>query len=67
MIVGFLVLSSDSSMDDCNVLDTQNIYGGGDVQIPLWTIVTAVTLYLYYVVDRSDSSMDDCNLAPAAG
>ncbi len=31
---------SDSSMDDCNTMDNLDAELSGQVQIPLWTIVT---------------------------
>ncbi len=55
-------MSSDSSMDDCNLFKKLGAPKDTGVQIPLWTIVT-----LYFPVTfskfepRSDSSMDDCN------
>ena len=55
------LLSSDSSMDDCN----DNVGAGADstrlVQIPLWTIVTLYDEFRAYRYVGSDSSMDDCN------
>ncbi len=40
---GDLLTGSDSSMDDCNVLDMDIPAEDRLVQIPLWTIVTVTT------------------------
>ena len=53
---------SDSSMDDCNMVFENQLFGHCLVQIPLWTIVTKVPPDLRQAQHPgSDSSMDDCN------
>ncbi len=54
-------ISSDSSMDDCNLSNRIRGRRLFFVQIPLWTIVTAEQEHGVDAVVRSDSSMDDCN------
>jgi len=53
--------SSDSSMDDCNMLHAHNTATRTFVQIPLWTIVTDTMQGRRPGDYGSDSSMDDCN------
>ena len=51
-------------MDDCNLATTWAGLKKGIVQIPLWTIVTAVAFDRQVAcLQRSDSSMDDCNFS----
>ncbi len=53
-------------MDDCNLpASFSAIRSSSLVQIPLWTIVTAVIFSLLGLQACSDSSMDDCNLSGA--
>ena len=48
-------------MDDCNIITNMTDHTIRYVQIPLWTIVTMVSVILVSDSSSSDSSMDDCN------
>ena len=52
-------------MDDCNSPAACKNYCHILVQIPLWTIVTAMDRVLEMCEIGSDSSMDDCNFLAA--
>ena len=61
-LVDAALLGSDSSMDDCNGSADANHESEFGVQIPLWTIVTPISISEpsgFWI--SSDSSMDDCN------
>ena len=53
-------------MDDCNLGLSVVLGRMSYVQIPLWTIVTAIRGMLIVTTPSSDSSMDDCNGAAHA-
>ena len=48
-------------MDDCNEAEDRLTAAASEVQIPLWTIVTAYAEDQGCPIPGSDSSMDDCN------